>query len=170
MTEAETAAWYLAQVRPNSFHIAERNLLRQGFRVFCPRHAETRRRAGRFVPVQSPLFPGYVFVSFEASSAPWRAINSTYGVTKLVTFGDKSPAPVPRELVDGLISRCDSEGLLKPRPTLSPGDAVQVLTGPFAQFVATVEQISPNKRVWILLDILGGSTRVAIDVDRLKKT
>src|SRR3954471_8443199 len=78
------AAWYLAQVRPNSFQIAERNLARQSFPVFCPTQEETRRRAGRFVLVTQPLFPGYLFVSFNPASAAWRAINSTYGVSRLV--------------------------------------------------------------------------------------
>ncbi len=29
--------WFAIQLKPNSFRIAERSLLRQDFRVFCPR-------------------------------------------------------------------------------------------------------------------------------------
>lgn len=165
----DCASWYLVQIRPNAFHIAERNLARQGFAVFCPRQEETRRRAGRFVTVQAPLFPGYLFVSFDETSAPWRVINSTYGVSRLVSFGDRRPALAPHELVAGLMARCDAQGVLKPLQTLATGDAVQVISGPFSQFAATVEQFEPNKRVWILLELLGSATRMAVDVARLKR-
>lgn len=161
--------WHLAQVRPNCLHIAERNLVRQAFPVFCPRQIETRRRASRFVSVEAPLFPGYLFIAFDPATAPWRAINSTYGVSKLVSFGDYLPSPVPLGLVDGLMARCDDSGHLLPPDTLVAGDKVEVLSGPFAQFVATVEQIAPNRRVWMLIEFLGGSTRMSMTPDNLKK-
>lgn len=170
MTADTTDDWFLAQVRPNSFQIAERNLVRQGFRVFCPTQDETKRRAGRFVTRPAPLFPGYLFVQFAPASAPWRAINSTYGVSRLVSFAGATPAPVPKELVAGLLARCDEEGRLAPPKSLAAGDRVEVLSGPFAQFVATVESLAPQRRVWVLLEVLGGKTRVALDADDLRST
>lgn len=162
------AAWYLAQVRPNSFQLANHNLARQGFAVFCPLQEQTRRRAGRFVSVVQPLFSGYLFVAFDPASGAWRAINSTHGVSKLVHFGDGVPAPVPKDLVTGLMARCDATGLLLPPKALQPGDSVQMLSGPLAQFVATVESLAPQRRVWILLDLLGSRTRVSVDVSQLR--
>jgi transcriptional antiterminator RfaH len=162
------SAWYLTQVRPNQFHIAEHNLARQGFPVFCPTQEETRRRGGRFVSETRPLFPGYVFVSFNPASSAWRTINSTYGVSKLVTFGGRVPAPVPRNLVAGLMARCDRAGHLLPPQALKPGDKAHVLSGPFAQFVATVESLAPQQRVWVLLEILGGQKRVSLDLGQLR--
>ena len=161
--------WFLALVRPNQFHIAENNLARQGFAVFAPTQEETRRRAGRFVSVTVPLFPGYLFVAFDPVSSAWRTINSTYGISKLVAFSG-IPKSVPAELVTGLMSRCDAAGHLLPPPALTPGDGVQVLSGPFAQFVATVESLTPQRRVWVLLDILGSSTRVSLEVAQVRTT
>ena len=162
------SAWYLAQVRPNSFQIAERNLVRQGFPLFCPTQEETRRRAGRFVRVTQPLFPGYLFVAFNPVSSAWRAINSTYGVSRLVNFGDHVPARVPQDLVTRLMARCDETGRLLPPEVLKAGDNVHLLSGPFAQFVATVESLAPQQRVWVLLDFLGGQKRVSVDVAQLR--
>ncbi len=161
-------AWYLAQARPNQFHIAEHTLAQQGFPVFCPTPEETRRRGGRFVSETRPLFPGYLFVSFNPASSAWRTINNTYGVSKLVTFGERVPAHLPQDLVAGLMARCDEAGNLLPPQVLKPGDRAQVLTGPFAQFVATVESLAPQRRVWVLLEILGGKTRVWLDVGQLR--
>ncbi len=159
--------WFLAQVKPNCAHIAERNLDRQGFRIFLPREQETRRRKGRFVTAERPLFPGYVFVAFDAAQGYWRKVNSTYGVSRLVRFGPH-PAPVPEALVSQLRARCDDEGRLAPAPRLAPGDAVTLATGPFAGFVAEVDKLAPDRRVWVLMEIMGGQKRVKVAADELR--
>lgn len=155
------SSWLLAQLRPNCHHIAERNLERQGFHIFLPMVEETRTRAGKFVPRLHPLFPGYVFVGGEVESGAWRAINSTYGVTRLVSFGSE-PAFVPAELVSELMLRCDRDGVFSPLHRLNLGDQVKITTGPFADFVATVEEIESDKRVWVLVELLGRTTRVSV--------
>jgi len=161
--------WYLAQLRPNGLAMALRNLARQGFALFCPMHAATAKRRGHYRQTWKPLFPGYLFVGFEPASAPWRAINSTYGVSRLVNFGARAPRPVPEGLITGLRMRCDEDGHLLPPETLSPGDSVRILSGPFADFVTTVDHIAPDQRVWVLLDLLGRPTPVTLARDALQK-
>lgn len=159
--------WYLAQVKPNSIKIAERNLIRQGFETFAPMEETTSQKAGKFVTQLRALFPGYIFVGIDALRGQWRAVNSTYGVTKLVSFG-AAPAPVPAGLVTDLRQRCDAAGKLQPPQALRVGDQVTVTKGPFARFVAEIDAIDPQQRVWILLDIMGGQTRVSIGLDQLQ--
>ncbi len=161
--------WFLVQLKPNGLATARRNLERQGFPLFCPMQPATRKRGARFVQTWQPLFPGYLFVAFRPDSAPWRAINSTYGVARLVRFGTDAPAPVPQGLIQGLWMRCDEEGRLLPPDVLAPGDEVRILSGPFADFVTTVERISPDQRVWVLLDLLGRPTRVAVSRESVQK-
>lgn len=147
--------------------MAERNLRRQHFQTFLPMHEETRRKAGRFISTVRPLFTGYMFVAFDTSKGGWRAINSTYGITRLVSFGE-DPQPVPLDLISRLMLRCDDGGKLLPPRILQPGDVVRLTSGPFAEFVATVEKISPDQRVWVLLDLMGRTTRVAVHPDALQ--
>lgn len=154
--------WFLVQLKPNSVKIAERNLKRQGFRTFLPLEEVTKRAKSKFVTAERPMFPGYIFVSFDVTKGGWRAINSTNGITRLVSFG-KDPAPVPLDIISGLMLRCDAQGKLIPPKLLNPGDQVAMTHGPFADFVAEVEKIDPDRRVWVLLDIMGGKTRVAVD-------
>ena len=156
------AVWRLVQLRPNCLGVASRNLARHGFRVFCPVEETTRRRGGQFVSVRAPVFPGYLFVAHAGHGAPLRVVNSTYGVSRLVSFADAAPAEVPAEIVMGLMARCDESGLLNPPDSLERGEGVRIMSGPFADFVGTVETLGPNERVWVLLDLLGGVTRVAL--------
>ena len=159
--------WFLAQFRPNCHEMAERNLHRQNFQTFLPMQEETKRKSGRFVSTLRPLFTGYLFVSFDTTKGGWRAINSTYGVSRLVSFGVE-PQPVPLDLISRLMLRCDEGGKLLPPPILKPGDAVKISGGPFAEFAATVETISPDQRVWVLLDLMGRTTQLAVQPEALQ--
>lgn len=159
--------WFLLQFKPNSHRLAERNLIRQGFKIFLPMQEVTRRKSTRFVNDLRPLFPGYMFVAFEPKSAPWRKINGTIGVSKLVSF-DGQPKPVPLDLVSGLMQRCDTAGKLLPAKQLTAGDQVELLTGPFANFIATVETIDIKQRIWVLMECMGQRTRMRVKADQLQ--
>lgn len=162
-------AWFLAQLKPNSHGIAERNLARQGLPSFLPRLDETRRARGRFVTALRPLFPGYIFVALDIAAGRWRAVNSTHGISRLVRFG-AAPAPVPPGLIAGLMARCDAVGRLGPAAGLAPGDRVRVTGGPFAGFLASIEAIAPDRRVWLLLESMGQQARVAVAGDQVRRS
>ena len=55
--------------------------------------------------------------------------------------------------------RCNSGGKLLPPKQLTKGDAVQLLTGPFANYIAKVETIDAEQRVWVLMELMGQITR-----------
>lgn len=155
-------AWYVVQLKPNAEAIAKRNLLRQGIQIFAPFEDVTVRKARKLVQACKALFPGYLFVSFDQDAIRWRTVNSTTGVCRLVSFADDRPAQVPPELISSLMQRCDPSGKLLPPRLLHEGDTVRVTNGPFADFIGTFEQLAPDQRNWVLLDILGKDTRVAI--------
>lgn len=163
-------SWYVAQLKPNGLDLAKRNLMRQQFAVFAPVVAATVRRFGKLRRCQRPLFPGYLFVGFDPADPKWRAINSTLGVARLVPAQHGGPARVPNDLIAGLQERCDLYGLLQEQSTLAPGDRVRLIDGPFADYVGTVENIAPHQRVWILLDLLGRTTRVAVRGEQVAQT
>lgn len=160
MLSSSCTQWYLAQLRPNAHKIAKSHLAQQGIETFLPLEERTTRRAGRFHSALKPLFPGYIFVAFDAARHGWQAINATRGVTRLVSFG-AAPAAVPAHLVTGLRARCDDQGKLAGPAPFAPGDQVRILTGPFAEFVAKVDEIAPDRRVWLLLDLMGRQSRIA---------
>lgn len=162
-----TKNWFLLQFKPNSHHLAERNLHRQGFETFLPMRDVTQRKSTRFVNNRRPLFPGYMFVTFNIETGPWYKINGTLGVAKLVSFNGILKA-VPLDLVTGLIARCDASGILRPPEQLAKGSEVQVLSGPFANFIATVDTIDDKQRIWLIMELMGQSARIAINQDKLK--
>ena len=159
--------WYFIQFKRNSHRIAELNLNQQGFETFLPLQDFTCKRGSKFLTSVKPLFPGYMFVSTKSDGASWRKINSTLGVSRLICQ-DGVPASVPTEVVSGLISRCDSFGRLLPSTVLQRGDSVEIQSGALANFIATVETIDSNRRIWVLMDIMGQTTRVQVASEQVK--
>jgi transcriptional antiterminator RfaH len=162
MTPPNTPSWYIVQFKPNSHKIAVRNLERQGFETFLPMHEVTRRTVVKLETVIRPLFAGYMFVACDPEKAPWRQINSTYGISRMLSFTE-GPKPMPQALIAGLRARCDSVGKVVPLESFKAGQSVKMHSGPFESFTATVEKMASDARVWVLLDVIGKATRVQID-------
>jgi transcriptional antiterminator RfaH len=152
--------WFILQFKSNSQHLAAKNLNRQGFETFLPLHETTSRRLSRFINTSKPLFPGYMFIKFDRAESEWHKINSTYGVSHLITFNTILKS-IPTSFVDHLMKQYDLSGKLK------KGDQVEVLKGPFANFIATVEKYEADQRIWILMDLMGGKTKIQTPLDNL---
>lgn len=159
MTDSD---WVLVQFKPNSDGVACRNLIRQGFELFLPKIEVTARASTKFVRSLKPLFPGYLFAKVDLRVGGWRAINSTYGVSRIVTTAGK-PTPVPAGLVNELKARCDDCGTVQPEAEFDVGDTVQLRHGPFANWIGKIMSLPDQQRAWVLLDIMGGQTRVAVN-------
>lgn len=159
--------WFLLQYKPNSHRVALRNLHRQRFETFLPMQDVTQRKRTKLVQQSKPLFPGYLFVAFTRESAPWHQIKSTIGVSRLVGFNGQ-PTALPLDLVSSLMRRCDSNGKLLLPKQLNTGEHVEIISGPFSTFVATVEHIDEKQRIFILMDFMGRQTRLQISHDQLQ--
>jgi len=164
--------WYLVQCKPNAAQIAVRNLENQSFGTFLPLQEITKRKGRIFERQIRPLFPGYLFVQIDPNLGPWRQVNSTRGVNRLVRLGAE-PSVVPNEIVKALMAQCDKQSILRPTSEiqssqLHAGNQAQVTQGPLSGFIATISNIEPNNRINILIEIMGQTTKVAINADALQ--
>lgn len=156
--------WHVAQLKPNGIRLALQHLARQGFGCFSPTQSERRHlpRLQQSKPVLRPLFPGYLFVQFCANQSGWQSINSTRGVTRLLSQGQNKPLALPFPFMAGLLARCDETGVLTKAEDFTPGDRVRILSGPFADLVTTVEKLESQNRLQVLFDLMGQQTRVSV--------
>ena len=165
MTQATTGAaqtaggarherWYVAYAQPRREEIARLHLDRQGFRVFLPLHAKTVRHARKLRLVQAPLFPRYLFVSFDQHRDRWRSINGTIGITHLLT-ADERPLATPTGLVETLIRSTGADGHLRYADDLITGQTVRLVAGPFADRLGVLAKLDDVGRVHVLLDLMG---------------
>ena len=159
---AQGAPWYLVHTRPNSERKAELNLELQGFATFLPRIETTIRHARRLKTVRRPLFPRYLFVRLDIGRDRWLSINSTIGVSRLFTQEGR-PVAVPFGIVETLLAHSDAGGLTRLDRLLAEGQRVRILSGPLAEFTATVLRLTARHRVDLLLEIMGATVPVSID-------
>ncbi len=154
--------WFVVQLKSNGIANALRNLHRQGFVTFHPRQTATRRIRDKLVTREEPMFPGYLFVTFDVESAPWRRIRATLGVARLLTTPSLVPARVPDSFMAALRQRCGPDGMVRPPEVLVPGDVVRVLKGPFAGTVSRIEALDRDGRIAILMDVMGQAVRLSL--------
>ena len=65
-----------------------RTCRRQGYETYLPRYLKRRRHARKVDFAAKPLFPRYMFVAIDMATQRWRSVQSTIGVSRLVTNGD----------------------------------------------------------------------------------
>jgi transcriptional antiterminator RfaH len=165
MTEVMTkSSWHVVQVHVRAETKAQMHLARQGFETYLPRYLKRRRHARRTDTVAAPLYPSYLFVTFNPLIHRWRSIHSTVGVARLVCTGDV-PAAIDAAIIGGLKSREDAQGFvqLERRPQFAAGDKVRVREGVFTDCLGLFEGMGDRERVAILLDLLGRKVRVVLD-------
>jgi transcriptional antiterminator RfaH len=153
--------WYAVYAQPHRELRAKQQLAAQGFTVFLPMYRKTVRHARKLSTVNAPFFPRYLFVALDLDRDQWRSVNGTFGVTSLITDG-AIPRPVPIGVVESLAQASDS-GFVQPGKELKVGDAVRVLTGPFADLLGELVRVDGASRVRVLLKLLGGAIPASID-------
>lgn len=98
--------WYLLCCKYGRVKQAEVSLSMIGVKFFCPMMKCERKRVrsqGEKISVV-PMFPPYLFISFDPETIPVSKINSSPGVNYLVRFGNE-PKPLPQELIDVLMMK-----------------------------------------------------------------
>jgi transcriptional antiterminator RfaH len=153
--------WFLVHTQPNSERKAELHLGAQGFRTHFPQIQKTIRHARQLRTVRAPLFPRYLFLILDLNRDRWLSVRSTIGVSSLFTCGDR-PVPVPKGVVEALIARTNETGLALFDAGLTTGQTVRILSGPFADFVGTLERLDTAGRVRVLLTMMGSTVPVAL--------
>lgn len=161
-TTSSHAAWYVLQTKPLQEDRAESNLIAWGVETLLPRIWAARSRARRIQPVPQPLFPSYLFASFDAASMLGK-IRYTRGVTRILGT-EHGPSAVDPGVIALIRGRIADDGYVSLVSALQPGDRVRIAAGPLKDFVGVFESMAkPSQRVRLLLAAVTGQMRVVVD-------
>ena len=163
MNQTLKKKWLVAQIKPKSHDLAFRNLERQGFKTFLPKTDITKKKENKFINKEVFVFPGYAFIGIDPQNPHWTKINSTYGVSKLLTFNNK-PCEIPFDLIVTLKNRYEKKVNPMINENLKRGDVIRFNDGPFVDFVANIESVDPKKRIYVLLEVMGGYRKLEINL------
>ena len=132
------------------------------FDVVVPTEEEIEIKDGKRRSVERRVFPGYILVQLIMSEDSWYVVRNTPGVTGFVGMGN-DPTPLRKDEVAKIMNRMEAEA-----PTVKfnfrPGEKVRIRTGPFSDFIGTVEEIDIERaKVKVLVSFFGRETPVEID-------
>jgi transcriptional antiterminator RfaH len=160
--------WYVVRAKPRQELRALANLKNQQIEAFMPQLTVTKIRRGKRTQVVEPMFPGYLFIELDHYQTSYYKVRSTYGVAKILTFGEQ-PAIMPPALIADLqsinadsVSQTDDTA-----PTV--GAKVEILQGPFKGMLAEVIKLDGESRCIVLLDWLQQRVKASFEYQELVK-
>jgi len=138
------------------------------FRVEVPQKTVTQMKGGKKQEREEKIFPGYVLVEMIMDEDSWYVVRHTAGVTKFVGSA-KKPIPARDSEIKKIIHRSSSQ-TEKIELDVKAGDKVRIISGPFADFVADIIEVYPDKsKLRANVSIFGRETPVELEYKQINK-
>ena len=129
-------------------------------------------KGGKKQVVQKKVFPGYLLVKMVYDNDSWYVVRNTPGVTGSSSAGTgQKPTPLSRHEVEKILS-VKKEESQKPafRLGFEEGDVVRIISGPFADFNGTINEINVDQsKLKVLVNIFDRETPVELGFDQVAK-
>ena len=138
------------------------------FDVVVPTEEEIEIKDGKRRTVEKRVFPGYILVQMVLSEESWYVVRNTPGVTGFVGMGNE-PTALREEEVAKILNRME-EGAPKVKFDFRINEKVRIRSGPFADFVGSVNAIDGDRaKVRVLVSFFGRETPVELDFAHVEK-
>ena len=138
------------------------------FDVVVPTEEEIEIKDGKRRTVERRVFPGYILVQLIMDEDSWYVVRNTPGVTGFVGMGNE-PTPLRADEVAKIMNRMEAEAP-KVKFNFQPGEKVRIRSGPFSDFIGTVQQIDIERaKVRVLVSFFGRETPVELDFLHVEK-
>jgi len=140
--------------------------------VLVPIQEVTEMKNGKRVTTKKKFLPGYLLVEMLMSKETHHFINSVPGVTGFIGGTPQKPQAVPRDEVDRILGRIKEpdEGKDMLEIPYNVGDSVQVMDGPFSDWVGIINEINHEKgKLKVMISIFGKDTPVELDFLQVKQ-
>ena len=131
----------------------------------------TEMKNGKRSTVKRKFFPSYILVEMILDKDTQHFINSIPGVTRFIGGTAQKPEPITREEVDRILGRISEpeEGREMLEIPYEVGESVQVMDGPFTEWVGVINEINHDKgKLKVMISIFGSETPVELDFLQVK--
>jgi len=142
--------WYLLQSKPRQEERAKLNLEQQGGVCLHLHRSVEKIVSGSRERIQESLFPCYIFLQLSSDDSLWSTVRSTYGVLRVVSFGEK-PLPVADSVIQDLQRLT---GQVSVEAQFKKGQQVTVVHGAFRGLQALFEEYDGEVRALLLMQFL----------------
>jgi transcription antitermination factor NusG len=157
-----TIAWYALRVFSRREGLPERQLAALHFPSFNPQCKVRKRYSDRFVHVDKPIFPGYLFARFALHDKA--IVLSCLGVTSIVSAASR-PIAIPDAEIENLRAAIAASPAAQP-VAFAPGQRVKVRCGD--AIIEGVIKGLGSKRLIVGIELLGRGVELPITEDVLE--
>lgn len=164
-----TYSGYENKVKANlEKRVESMNMGEMVFRILVPMEDEMQIKDGKKKLIKRKVYPGYVLVEMIMTDASWYVVRNTPGVTGFVGTGSK-PIPLQEAEVNAILKRM---GMDEPKLRLDfdLGQGVRITSGPFENFIGSVEEIYHDKgKIKVMVSMFGRETPIELDFTQVEK-
>ncbi len=144
------------------------NMEEKIFRVLVPVEDQLEFKNGKQKVTKRKVYPGYVLVEMEMTDDSWYVVRNTPGVTGFVGTGTK-PIPLLDKEVVRILRQMGIDDVRK-QVDFEINQSVQVISGPFKDFVGVVREIVPDKgKLRVEVSMFGRETPVELEFSQVQK-
>ena len=144
------------------------NMEEKIFRVLVPMEDEIEFKNGKQKITKRKVYPGYVLVEMEMTDDSWYVVRNTPGVTGFVGTGTKPIPLLDKEVVKILQQMGMDE--VHTRIDFEINQSVQVIAGPFKEFIGVVREILADKgKLRVEVSMFGRETPVELEFTQVQK-
>ncbi|MCS7093163.1 MAG: transcription termination/antitermination protein NusG [Patescibacteria group bacterium] len=138
------------------------------FEIVIPTREIVTVKKGKKVKTKERIFPGYLLVKMILDDDSWLVVRTTNGVTGFVGAGLK-PTPISEKEVEAILKFVEQEER-RFKTKFSVGEAVKIISGPFADFLGTIDSIDEERgKVKVLVSIFDRETPIELDFLQIQK-
>lgn len=136
----------------------------KGFQVFLPKASSWSMRRGERQRVDTPLFPGYLFVHHPMDKHSHVEIIKARGVVRVLGERWDRLETIDNDVMAGVQKISHAGATVRPHPHLSSGERVRVTGGPFQGLHGIFVRERSTKGLFVLsIDLLQRSVAVEVD-------
>ncbi|MGI2039044.1 transcription/translation regulatory transformer protein RfaH [Shewanella frigidimarina] len=159
-------SWYLLYCKPRHEVRAQQNLALQDVESYLPMITQQKTVRNKKQMVTSPLFPSYLFIYFDPQITSVSKIHNTRGANRIVGCREEM-TPIDDRIISALKIRIQ-DYVPQEEKSLTKGDKVKFVDGPFKDLEAIFDENNPDKRCHVLFNIMGQQKRILVDFTNLQ--
>lgn len=156
-------SWNVLYVRPRCEKKMAEFCRIQGYEHYLPLRSETKIYQRRKVTVAKPVFPGYLFVSFDPQGR--LELLKTNNIVRILESPDEQNLIHELEQIQKALSVDATLGAVA---ALKKGRHVRITGGPFMGVEGLIQDVKGNTKVLLNVDMIGRAVAVEVDRDFLE--
>lgn len=159
--QGSALSWYAAYTLPRHEKAVAEQLTQLGISSYLPLCSEVRLWNQRRVPVQLPLFPGYVFVRMQLNDKG--RVLARPGIVRFVGFGT-TLSVLPDDEMDRLKFVLRNWNA-KPYPFFTAGKRVRIRSGPFEGVEGSIIRRKGKTQLVLTLAIIQSAMLLEVEAE-----